>query len=140
MHNVAAAHQCKGIQRYGSKPLQRALKAFVAQSGSPREDIDWNNSTPRQRGRMFYMASPVAMSAIKTNRTSVIGIGLQFRSRIDRAILGLNRKRPRNGREKLRRNLLYGLTKKTCDAIGINNFAGLQQLALQSMAHERSHY
>ena len=80
----------KGYSEAGASHYKRALKAFVAQSGSPREDIDWNNSTLRQRGRMLYMASPVATSAIKTNRTSVIGIGLQFRSRIDRAILGLS--------------------------------------------------
>lgn len=113
--------------------IKRALKAFTPQSGSPREDIDWNNSTLRQRGRMLYMASPVAASAIKTNRTSVIGIGLQLRSRIDRDILGMS---PEKAKEWQRRTeaefALWASRKQACDAIGVNNFAGLQQLALQS--------
>ena len=123
----------KGYSEAGASHYKRALKAFVAQSGSPREDIDWNNSTLRQRGRMLYMASPVATSAIKTNRTSVIGIGLQFRSRIDRAILGLSPEAAKEWQRKTEAEFaLWADHKKTCDAIGINNFAGLQQLALQA--------
>lgn len=82
---------------------------------------------------MLYMASPVATSAIKTNRTSVIGIGLQLRSRIDRDILGMT---PEQAKEWQRRTeaefALWANRKQACDAIGVNNFAGLQQLALQS--------
>ena len=123
----------KGYSEAGASQYKRALKAFIAQSGSPREDIDWNNATLRQRGRILYMASPIATSAIKTNRTSVIGIGLQFRSRIDRDILGLS---PEAAKEWQRRAeaefALWASNKRNCDAIGINNFAGLQQLALQA--------
>lgn len=123
----------KGYSEAGASQYKRALKAFVAQSGSPREDIDWNNSTLRQRGRMLYMASPVATSAIKTNRTSVIGIGLQFRSRIDRVTLGMSPEAAKEWQRKAEAEFaLWADHKKTCDAIGTNNFAGLQQLALQS--------
>ena len=125
--------QSKGYSEAGASQFKRALKAFTAQSGSPREDIDWNNTTLRQRGRMLYMASPVATSAIKTNRTSVIGIGLQLRSRINRNILGMT---PEQAKEWQRRTeaefALWANHKQSCDAIGVNNFAGLQQLALQS--------
>ena len=41
-------------------------------SGSPKEDIDANNYTLRQRARMLYMAAPIATSAIRTNRTNVV--------------------------------------------------------------------
>nr|MDD2296629.1 phage portal protein [Sphaerochaetaceae bacterium] len=109
------------------------LKAFTAQSGSPREDIDWNNSTLRQRGRMLYMASPVATSAIKTSRTSVIGIGLQFRSRIHREILGLSPEAAKEWQRKAEAEFaLWANHKQNCDAIGVNNFYSMQQLALQS--------
>lgn len=125
--------QAKGYSEAGASYYKRALKAFTAQSGSPREDIDWNNATLRQRGRILYMASPVAASAIKTNRTSIIGMGLQFRSRIDRDILGLT---PEAAKEWQRRTeaefALWANHKQNCDAIGVNDFAGLQQLALQS--------
>jgi len=129
----SGTHNVKGYSEAGASQYKRALKAFVAQSGSPREDIDWNNSTLRQRGRMLYMASPVATSAIKTNRTSVIGIGLQFRSRIDRATLGMSPEAAKEWQRKAEAEFaLWADHKRTCDAIGTNNFAGLQQLALQS--------
>jgi len=35
------------------------------------------------------MAAPIATSAIKTNRTNVVGVGLRLKSRIDREVLGL---------------------------------------------------
>ena len=125
--------KAKGYSEAGASHYKRALKAFIAQSGSPREDIDWNNSTLRQRGRMLYMASPVATSAIKTNRTSVIGVGLQFRSRINRNILGISPEAAKEWQRKAEAEFgLWAEHKKTCDAIGINSFAELQQLALQS--------
>lgn len=123
--------QVKGYSEAGASLYKRALKAFTAQSGSPREDIDMNNSTLRQRGRMLYMASPVAASAIKTNRTSIIGVGLQFRSKIDREILGLSPEEAKRWQAKTEAEFaLWANNKKACDAIGMNNFAGLQQLAL----------
>ena len=63
-------------------------------SGSPKEDIDANNATLRQRARMLYMAAPIATSAIKTNRTNVIGVGLKLQSRIDREALGMDQEQP----------------------------------------------
>lgn len=128
-----SAPQAKGYSEAGASYKKKALKDFLAASGSPREDIDWNNYTLRQRGRMLYMASPVATSAIKTNRTSVIGIGLQLRSRIDRDILGMSAEAAKEWQRKTEAEFaLWANRKQSCDAIGINNFAGLQQLALQS--------
>lgn len=129
----AGSPQVKGYSEAGASQFKRALKAFTSQSGSPREDIDWNNMTLRQRGRMLYMSSPVATSAIKTNRTSVVGIGLQLKARINREILGMS---PDDAKVWQRRTeaefALWANHKQACDAIGVNNFAGLQQLAMQS--------
>ena len=80
----------KGYGEAGASWTRRATKGFNARSGSPREDIDANNYTLRQRARMLYMAAPIATSAIRTNRTNVIGIGLQLKSRIDRDVLGMS--------------------------------------------------
>jgi hypothetical protein len=82
--------QSKGYSDAGASITKKALKGFIAKSGSPQEDIDWNNYTLRQRGRMLYMASPVATAAINTNRTKVVGSGLHLKSSIDRNLLGLS--------------------------------------------------
>lgn len=79
----------KGYGDAGASWHKKATKGFRAMSGSPKEDIDANNYTLRQRARMLYMAAPIATSAIRTNRTNVVGIGLQLKSRIDREALGM---------------------------------------------------
>ena len=109
------------------------MKGFTAPSGSPREDIDFNNYTLRQRARMLYMAAPIATSAIKTNRTNVVGVGLKLKSRIDREALGLTPEQAEAWQKTTEREFaLWAENKRSCDATGINNFYGLQQLALIS--------
>lgn len=123
----------KGYGEAGASYTKKALKGFIAASGSPREDIDANNYTLRQRARMLYMAAPIATSAIKTNRTNVIGCGLQLKSRIDRTILGLS---PEQAKEWQRRTEaefeLWAANKRNCDATGVSNFYTAQQLALSA--------
>ena len=117
----------------GASYAKKALKGFIAASGSPREDIDAHNYTLRQRARMLYMAAPVATSAIKTNRTNVIGCGLQLKSRINRVKLGLTPEQAKEWQRKTEEEFeLWAANKRNCDAIGVNNFYTAQQLALAS--------
>ena len=77
-----ARPRAKGYSEAGSSITRRALKSFRADSGSPNEDINYNNATLRQRARMLYLAAPVAASAINTNRTKVVGVGLTLKSAV----------------------------------------------------------
>lgn len=123
----------KGYGEAGASYAKKALKGFIAASGSPREDIDAHNYTLRQRARMLYMAAPVATSAIKTNRTNVIGCGLQLKSRINRVKLGLTPEQAKEWQRKTEEEFeLWAANKRNCDAIGVNNFYTAQQLALAS--------
>lgn len=123
----------KGYGEAGASWHKKAVKGFNAKSGSPREDIDFNNYTMRQRARMLYMASPMATSAIKTNRTNIVGMGLQLKSRIDREVVGLSQESAEAWQKKTEREFaLWAGNKRACDATGLNNFYGLQQLALVS--------
>ena len=123
----------KGYGDAGASYAKKALKGFIAASGSPREDIDAHNYTLRQRARMLYMAAPVATSAIKTNRTNVIGCGLQLKSRINRVKLGLTPEQAKEWQRKAEEEFeLWAANKRNCDAIGVNNFYTAQQLALAS--------
>ena len=109
------------------------MKGFNAPSGSAHEDIDFHNFTMRQRARMLYMAAPMATSAIKTNRTNVVGVGLQLKSRIDREVLGITPDQAERWQKDTEREFsLWASDKRACDATGMNNFYGLQQLALVS--------
>ena len=109
------------------------MKGFNAPSGSAHEDIDFNNYTMRPRARMLYMAAPIATSAIKTNRTNVVGVGRRLKCRIDREVLGLSPDQAERWQKETEREFsLWASNKRACDATGMNNFYGLQQLALIS--------
>lgn len=125
--------QNKGYGEAGASWTKKALKGFNAPSGSPHEDIDFNNYTLRQRARMLYMAAPIATSAVKTNRTNVVGVGLRLKSRVDREVLGLTADQAEELQKTIEREFsLWAENKRACDATGMNNFYGLQQLALVS--------
>ena len=82
---------------------------------------------------MLYMAAPIATSAIRTNRTNVVGIGLQLKSRIDREALGMTQEAADAWQAQAEREFaLWSENKRACDATGVNNFAAMQQLALSS--------
>ena len=128
-----ARPQAKGYSEAGASLTRRAMKGFIPRSGSPNEDINWNNYTLRQRGRMLYMSAPLATSAVNTNRTKVVGVGLTLKSSINRDILGLSPEAAKQWQKRTEAEFrLWGDRKQSCDAIGMNNFDGLQQLALVS--------
>lgn len=125
--------QAKGYSEAGASLTRRATKGFTPRSGSPNEDINWNNATLRQRGRMLYMSAPLATSAVNTNRTKVVGVGLTLKSSINRDILGLSPEAAKEWQKRTEAEFrLWADRKQSCDAIGMNNFDGLQQLALVS--------
>lgn len=82
---------------------------------------------------MLYMSSPVAASAINTNRTKVVGTGLTLKAAIDREVLGMTPEAAKAWQTKTEAEFLFWAgNRRNCDALGMNNFYGLQQLALKS--------
>lgn len=125
--------QNKGYSNAGASKTKRALKGMTATSGSPHEDINENNYTLRQRSRALSMGATICASAIKTNRTNVIGIGLRLKSAIDRETLGMSLDTAKEWQRRTEAEFRLWATKKnTCDATGINDFYGIQQLCLMS--------
>ena len=56
-----------GYSNGGASKKKNSLKGWIAQSGSPAQDIDMNLDTLRQRSRDAYMSAPIATAAIKSN-------------------------------------------------------------------------
>lgn len=130
---IAKRAYAKGYSDAGASLTRRSLKSFIAQSGSPIEDIDLNNKTLRQRGRMLYMASPIASAAVNTTRTKVVGAGLRMRPAVDRAVLGLSDTAITDWQKKTEAEWrLWAERCENCDALGMNNFSELQQIAVKS--------
>lgn len=131
--NKATPPKVKGYSDAGASQTKRALKGFLAVSGAPSEDIDINNKTLRQRGRMLYMASPVASGAINTNRTKIVGPGLHMKCAVNRAVLGLPEEYIKEWQKQTEAEWrMWAERKENCDALGMNNFYELQQLAVKS--------
>lgn len=86
-----------GYDESGAARNKNSMRGWLASSKTPQEDIDKNIPILRQRSRSLYMSAPLAVSAIKTNRTNIIGEGLKLKSTIDAEFLNLRRSRPRNG-------------------------------------------
>ena len=123
----------KGYSQTGASTTKRALKGFVAQSGSPNEDINYNNRTLRQRSRILMASGGIALSAINTNRTNVVGIGLYPKSRINREYLGMSVEDADAWQKRTEMEFsLWANNKRACDAIGINDFYSMQQLVMTS--------
>lgn len=123
----------KGYSEGGASYTKKSLKAMIPNSGAPDEDIDYNNYTLRQRSRMLFMGSAVAASAIKTNRTNVVGNGLKLKSTINRSILGMSQEEAEMWQKRTEAEFeIWAKNKRTCDATGVNDFYGIQQLALIS--------
>lgn len=123
----------KGYGAAGASYRRRTLRGFLAESGSPREDIDFNNQTLRERARMLYMAAPIASSAIKTPRTNAIGLGLRMNPKIDRELLHMNSEEAERWEKAVKSEFaIWAEDKRACDATGMNNFYAMQQLAFIS--------
>lgn len=123
----------KGYGQSGASRTKRIFRAFNAMSGSPREDIDNNNYTLRQRSRMLMMSAPIATSAIKTNRTNTIGLGLKLNPRPDKDILGLTPEQTEAWERKVKAEFrIWAEHKRNCDSTATNDFYEIQQLCFYS--------
>lgn len=125
--------RASGYSEAGASQTKRAMRAFIPNSGPPHEDIDRNNGTLRERARMLYMSTPLATSAIKTNRTHAVGPGLTLQAAIDREILGVSEEAAKVWQHKTEAEFrLWADSAANCDALGMDSFDDLQQLALMS--------
>lgn len=123
----------RGYGWAGASTYKRALRGLKAISTSPVEDIDNNNLTMRQRGRLMYMGSPIAASAIKTSRTNTIGIGLHVNPRPDAEALGLSVEEAAAWTKQVKKEFgIWANRKSSCDASGMNNFYEIQQMLFMS--------
>ena len=121
-----------GYDESGASRSKNSMKGWNASSKSPQEDIDRNLHTLRQRSRSLMMSAPVAVSAIKTNRTNIVGVGLKARPTIDRAALGISEAEAKVWEDKTQREFELWAKSKHCDSTKINNFYEMQQIACLS--------
>lgn len=121
-----------GYDESGASHSKNSMRGWNASSRSPQEDIDRNLHTLRQRSRSLMMSAPIAVSALKTNRTNIIGVGLRARPNIDRKVLGISEVEAKAWCKKAQREFELWAKSKHCDSTKINNFYEMQQIACLS--------
>lgn len=121
-----------GYDEGGASHTKSSMRGWNASSKSPQEDIDRNLNTLRQRSRSLMMSAPLAVSALKTNRTNIVGTGLRARPTIDRKVLGLSDEEAKQWEKKTQREFELWAKSKQCDATKINNFYEMQQIVCLS--------
>ncbi len=121
-----------GYDESGAARNKNSMRGWLASSKTPQEDIDRNIPILRQRSRSLYMSAPLAVSAIKTNRTNIIGEGLKLKSAIDAEFLGLTPEQATEWQQAAEREFKFWAGSKFCDSTRVNNFYEIQQVACMS--------
>ena len=121
-----------GYDESGASRNKNSMRGCLASSKSPQEDIDRNIPILRQRSRSLYMSAPLAVSAIKTNRTNIVGEGLRLKSTIDAAFLRMTPEAAAEWQRNTEREFELWADSKFCDSTRVNNFYEIQQVACLS--------
>ena len=121
-----------GYDESGASRNKNSMRGWLASSKSPQEDIDRNIPILRQRSRSLYMSAPLAVSAIKTNRTTIVGEGLRLKSTIDAAFLRMTPEAAAEWQRNTEREFELWADSKFCDSTRVNNFYEIQQVACLS--------
>lgn len=129
---IAKQFSNSGYSESGASRVKKSMKGWTANSKTPQEDIDMNLDLLRQRSRDLYMSAPLATSAIKTNRTNVVGSGLKLKAQIDFDFLGITREAADKWEMNTEREFSLWADSVWCDRLRMNNFYELQQLAQMS--------
>ena len=122
-----------GYGDFAASHTRKSFQGFRATSMSPHRDIVQHTKTLRSRSRSLYMSAPLATSAIKALRTSVVGKGLHLHIKVDHEDLGITPEEAAEwGRNVEKEFELWAANPAAADIRGQHDFYELQQLALVS--------
>lgn len=124
--------QNSGYDESGAARNKNSMRGWLASSKTPQEDIDKNIPVLRQRSRSLFMSAPLAVSAIKTNRTNIVGEGLRLKSTIDAEFLRMTQEQAAEWQRSAEREFELWAQSKFCDSTRVNNFYEIQQVACMS--------
>ena len=126
------AFQNSGYDESGAARNKNSMRGWRASSKTPQEDIDKNIPVLRQRSRSLFMSAPLAVSAIKTNRTNIVGEGLRLKSTIDADFIRMTPDQAADWQRRAEREFELWAQSKFCDSTRVNNFYEIQQVACMS--------
>ena len=131
---MAARAQLAMAGGYSGAKVDRAtLSRWQPNAGSPTVDIIRDLPKLRARSRDQMRNAPVALGALNTSVSHVVGTGLTYTPAIDAAFLGLDELRAEQWQQDTQRRFKAWAETVDCDIARRLNFYGIQELAYRSM-------
>ena len=117
----------------GAKIDRAQLSRYMPTAGSPNSDIIRDLPMLRARSRDQMRNAPVALGALNTTVSHVVGTGLTYTPAIDAEFLGLDDEQSEAWGDDVKRRFKTWADSVDCDAARQIDFYGLQELAFRSM-------
>lgn len=117
----------------GARMDLSSLNRWQPSAGSPAADIIRDLPVLRARSRDQMRNSPLAMGALNTEVSHVVGTGLSYTPAIDAAFLGLTPEQAKAWGEDAQRRFGIWSMSTDCDVGRRLNFYGIQELSFRSM-------
>lgn len=134
-----------GARRYKARMAMALAGAYTGASKRRRSMSEWDTSTGdadtdllpdlallRERSRDLVRNNPLAVGALNTKCTNIVGTGLRVQSQIDADYLGLTAEQAGTWQSAAEREFRLWGNSREADLERTLNFAQLQELALRS--------
>lgn len=116
----------------GARTDRAALAAYRTTAGSPTADVIDDLPMLRARSRDLIRNAPIATSVVGTTVTHVVGTGLSCNPQLDADFLRLTPEAATQWQQDTRRRFKTWSESTDCDLARVQNFYGLQDLALRT--------
>lgn len=122
----------QGYGSHGASRTKKSMKLWNPDIGDADSDIHDYLDELRARSRDLAMGGAIVAGAHKTMRTNVVGTGLKLMPAFDSEFLNMDDEQAAKFKATIEREWTLWAESKNCDAAGLNDFYGLQQLAFLS--------
>lgn len=116
----------------GASYSNRSTSQWATRGSDPDSAILFDLPTLRNRSRDMLRNTPIALGAINTNCTNIVGTGLILQSRIDREVLNISDEEASSWESNTEREFRLWAESQECDAARTLTFVSIQELALRS--------
>lgn len=128
----ARKHEALAGGYNGAKRTRRQTDGWAPGGGSANADQLPDLPALRERSRDLMRNAPLALGAVSTVVTNVVGTGLAVQPAIDAELLGLSRAQADAWQAAAKREFRLWAESKLCDVTRTQNFYGLQDLCFRS--------
>jgi lambda family phage portal protein len=133
VERIKARSQLAVSGAYTGARIDRAqLSRWYPQAGSPNSDTIFDLPILRARSRDQMRNAPVALGALNTKVSNVVGTGLTYTPAIDAEFLGLTDEQAEEWQDDVKRRFKAWAESTDCDVARQLDFYGIQELGYRS--------